>query len=355
MQTFLKNNYKIFLYAIFSLICIFLYSLNYKGTSSSDVFLMCFILACGFSLVGICLFKKELNAKFKIALFLIALAIFVSYPLFNNYLIWQHDINFHLNRIESLKEAISNFQIPNRINVLANNGYGYIASTMYPELFMYIPALLRVFNVSYILSYKALLFLINFVSIFTMYYCIKKISKNTKAGLIGAIIYAGANYRLECIFSRGAVGEALALAFLPIVILGLYEVLIGNRKHWYLLALGVTGVLQSHIISSFFLVIICAVFGIAFIKNIIEEKRYKEILIAIATVVLLNIWFIVPFLQVYFNPDFKIVINDHINSTMFYDNAVFPAQFFNVFDTADSYQVSESLSEGLNGEMNFSL
>lgn len=352
----LKLNKSKILYLIFSVIVFGMFLLKISNTNGySDVYIQEFLLLILLCAGGILYFNKKVSKKTKIGIFLLGLAVFVSYPLYNDYLVYSHDINFHLVRIEGLKEALSNFQIPARIHPLENNGYGYATSMVYPELFLYIPAILRILNTSMVFSYKILLFLINVVAIFCMYLSVKNISKSTTAGIISAIIFSAANYRLGNIFTRAAVGEALALSFFPLAIWGLYEVCLGNRKKWYILVIGISCIIQSHILSLLFLAITCIVIGIAFIKNIIKEKRYKEIAISLITILLINFWFILPFIDIY-KLDLN-VKNVSENSTVyvFHKYTVIPAQLFNIFDTAYSLNLAKDNELDMENEMSYTL
>lgn len=298
--------------------------------------------------------------KLYIGIILFAICLYVSYPLYNDYLIWQHDLYFHLSRLENIKSAFEVFQFPVRIHPLDNFGYGYGVSMVYPELFMYIPALFRILDYSIVFSYKVLLFFINYISIISIYLCVKNISKSKTAGIIGAIIYAGANYRLEDLFTRGAIGESLALAFLPIAIWGLYELCVGDKKKWYIFIIGVSFVIQSHIISVLFAFIVCTVVGICFIKNIIKEKRFYYFILCISMIILLNLWFIIPFIDTY-NLGLNVSSSDFYTDS-FKNNTVMPTQLFNIFDTAGNYNTinnmfkkSYNLEDGILNDMNFSL
>lgn len=73
-------------------------------------------------------------------------AVFASYPLFSGTIGFGHDLNFHLYRIEGIKDGILSGQFPVRIHPTHNNGYGYITASVYPELFLYFPAVLRIFG-----------------------------------------------------------------------------------------------------------------------------------------------------------------------------------------------------------------
>ena len=343
---------------IYTTICIvifLMYLLKVANYSEGylDIWIHGAILVVVLVIGGILYLKKETTNKFKIGILLILIALFVSYPLYNDYLVYSHDINFNLVRIEGLKEAIGNFQIPARIHPIENNGYGYATSLLYPELFLYVPAILRLLNTSMVFSFKIFLVLINLAAVVSMYLCVKNISKSTTSGIIGAIIYAVANYRLENVFTRAAVGEALALAFLPIAIWGLYELLVGNKKKWYICVIGITFVIQSHVLSSILTAILCGILGVYFIKNIIKEKRYKEILLTVVVTLLLNMWFIVPFLDAYrLNLNVK---NIETKTYQFEKYTVIPAQIFNIFDTGYSLNITKENEKGMENEMAYSL
>lgn len=94
---------------------------------------------------------------------IIAISIFILFiaymPFMNNFLLWGHDIGFHLGRIEGLAISLSNGDFMGRINPV--NGYGYASGIMYPQLFIYIPAVLRLFGFSLMDTYKLFVFLIN--------------------------------------------------------------------------------------------------------------------------------------------------------------------------------------------------
>lgn len=351
----MKKNRKILSYIGICILTIFLFIIKLRGYEQGkfDIYIQGILIFTFLLLLGIIFFKKQISKKTKICIGLICLAVFVSYPLYNDYLIHSHDIGFHLIRIEGIKNALKNFEIPVRIYSLVNNGYGYAISMFYPELFIYIPSILRLLNTSLVFSYKILIFLINLGSIFSMYIAVKNISKSRSTGIIGAIVYATASYRLVTVFTRGAIGEAIAIAFLPIVIWGLYEICTGNKKRWYILLIGYTGVIQSHILSIITTAMISIAFTIYFIKQIMKQKRYKQIILAIVTTILINLWFIVPFLEGY-NLDLS-VKNRFGESYMFSNNNVIPAELFNVFDNISSNRIDEDISNGMSEDMCFSL
>ena len=250
----MKIRKNIIAYFVICVAAVMLFLLKFINNTNEtfDIYIQGFLLLIVLISIGILYFKKNISNKIKIGLVLISIVLFISYPLYNDYLVYSHDIAFGLMKIDGLKSALESFQIPARIYPLVNNGYGYAVPMLYPELFIYIPAILRVLNVSIEFSYKILIFFINAAAVFSMYISVKKISKSTAAGIIGSIIYATATYRLVDTYTRGAIGEALAMSFFPLVIWGLYELCVGNKNKWYIFVIGITCIVQSHILFKLF-------------------------------------------------------------------------------------------------------
>lgn len=242
--------------------------------------------------------KAEAKKKTAVTVFLTAVALFSFLPYLHGSLPWGDDLCYHLIRIEGIKDGIRDGQFPVTIYPEGLKGYGYL-NCMYPYLFLYIPAVIRLFGVSIAASYKTLILLFAFFTAFITYASVKSMYPSTKAALTAALLYTCCPYRYTNLYARGAVGEALAMTFLPLMIAGLYHVLAGRRKKWPMLALGMTGLMQTHILSVTFGGMICVIAGILFLSRIWREKRFIEIGKAALMTVFFNLWFLAPFLYYY--------------------------------------------------------
>src|SRR5699024_9893493 len=105
-----------------------------------------------------------------------------SYPLFTDFLTVGMDQEFHLRRIEGLFGALQSGQWPARISTQHFGGKGYATGVMYPELFLYFPAALRLAGASILFSWKALLFAINLGTAFSAYFCGRRLMNSRAAG-----------------------------------------------------------------------------------------------------------------------------------------------------------------------------
>lgn len=230
---------------------------------------------------------------------ILGVALLATTPMMQTYLYNGDDLCYHLARLEGIKDGILDGQIP--VNILPEGlqGNGYL-NTMYPYLFLYIGAFLRICRVSIGLSYKVLIFLSNLGAAVCAYIAMKSMCKSRRSVILAVVLYTLMPYRFTNIFSRGDLGETLALAFWPFVIAGLYHIVMGERKKWYYLVIGFSGILQSHILSAAFVAVICVITAAVYCVRIVREKRYVEIGKAAGMFLLLNMWYLVPFMYYYF-------------------------------------------------------
>lgn len=268
----------------------------------------------------------SVSADQKLSMILLCCALFVScIPLMGDSMLTGHDIGWHFQRIEGIKDALQAGSFPVRIAPNENEGYGLLL-TQYPFLFLYLPAILRIFNISIIGSYKIFILLINAATMFTAYFCVKSICieqkeemsnfNNEKHWLWGSTLAAISlclfPYRIINVYTRAAIGESLAMIFLPVLITGLYHILVGNRRKWFYVVIGATGVINSHIISIILAVIVSSLILVIWCRQLLIKERAAALLKAGALTILLNCFYLVPFLYYYFNNATK--VNDILST-----------------------------------------
>lgn len=291
------------------------------------------------------------------ALFLISL--FASAPVLNFYLGNGHDLNFHLYRIEALKNALLGGQFPARVPFSWCNGYGYATSIFYGELFLYVPAVLRMIGFTVQDSYKIYLICINLAGSLICYFCFFKMLRSRLTALLGCAVYILSPYRLLCLYVRAAVGEYTAMTFLPLIIYGLWRIFTEEtdseayKKSWLPAVLGFSGLIQSHVITcvlaGLFTVILCVIL----IRRTFSGKRFAQLLKVVCYTVLFNLWFLVPFLD-YMRFDYNaMALSD---PGRFGANGVSLSELLSLFPVGagSSYTVADYLS-AQNNEMPFTL
>ncbi len=230
----------------------------------------------------------------------ILLLFFVCIPLFAGFLDG-NDTRFHLMRIEGITEGLRMGQFPVKIQPAWYEGYGYGCSVFYGDIFLYIPALLHLAGVSLQGSYQFYVLLVQAATIAVCAYSFLRIFENRFIAFFGTVLYTLSVYRLMNMFVRGAVGEYTAMIFLPLLAYALTLLL--KKEHEkqeiargsLLLALGMTGILQSHILTAEIVCIMLAFLCAVYIRRVFRKEVFWAFVKAVCLTVLLNLGFLVPF------------------------------------------------------------
>ncbi len=227
------------------------------------------------------------------------LSILVCHRYLNNIMIYAHDLGYHLNRIMQISDGISRGELPVLIHSGLLHKLGYANPLFYPELFLYIPAIIMMITHIHVLTaYKLFLIMISFFTFLSMYYSTKKIFEKREIAYLSGILYTFSLYRLTDIYVRGALGELIAFVFLPLLIYGIYNVIFEDRKKWYMICFGFWGLINCHVLS--FIIMIPVVILLCLLNADIIFKNKKiliKLLIAVCISVLLCIGFIGPMLE----------------------------------------------------------
>ncbi len=210
-----------------------------------------------------------------------------------------HDYAFHLQRINALSQEISAGNHFPHIYSTTLNGNGYASPLFYGDLFLRIPAYLMVwFGVSLTDAYAFFVAFISAATVLSMYFCTVSITKSQKAGFCGAIMFGLSSYLVTDLIHRAALGEAQSFIFLPIAFAGLYHILYGEIKKWYLLPLGLSAMIYCHTLSAF---VTAVVFGVFFLMSLgkIKESPKRLIYIGLSALVFfgLSAYFLFPMLE----------------------------------------------------------
>lgn len=249
--------------------------------------------------------KKEwiTSQNVSIVLILAGIVIFSSIPSFSPYLYYGHDLEFHLNRIEGLKNALLAGNFPVRMHYSSISGAGYPVSVFYGDLLLYVSAFLRLGGWSVQASYQAYVLLINIMTCLITYKVFKDVFEDKKMGMIGAFIYMMAPYRLECLYLRAAVGEYTALCFYPLVVYSIYRIYTDdvskkeNRNNWMYLTIAFSGLIYCHIISTYLAFLFVAIFCLINLKATFKKEIFLRLVKAVALTVGVCLSFLIPFLD----------------------------------------------------------
>lgn len=256
--------------------------------------------------------KAEIKRRRFVRLGIAGIVLLSSIPLMNQYNIHGHDYEHHLYSIEGIAEGLLSGQFPVRIMPNWWNEFGDGAPMFYADAMMYIPALLLVLGYSMQAAYKFYIVFINLLTAWIAYKCFLKISKDNRIALLGAFLYTLNLYRLIDIYIRCAVGEYTALTFLPLILLGIYLI---EEDGWIYLTLGVTGCIQSHMLVCVMSAFLFMLFCVIHIRWVFKKQVFLNFCKAGIFSLLWNLWFIVPFLNMYGSNAYKIHVYKALRST----------------------------------------
>ncbi|WP_201306805.1 hypothetical protein [Companilactobacillus farciminis] len=224
---------------------------------------------------------KKILLKYKFPLTLI---LFLVVSILSIYLtgldghIWSflemgNDGRFHVMRMQGLYEAIKARNFFPVVNMSFLGGFGYISNVFYSNLWLYPVAFLRLLGMTAVQAFISFYILINFVTFVISFSCFYKASKKFDKSLIFSFVYTLSIYRIFDMVRRFDIGEVLTLTFLPIVILGIYEIFYADNSKWWYLTIGMTAVIYSHALSPILIAIFIFFVVVFRIKTLIKEPK----------------------------------------------------------------------------------
>ncbi len=300
----------------------------YKINNGSYIF--CFLVILGCILLNFFIVFREkiltgqINTKQQVVLWVMTFSVLLAYlPYATDYFNLGADTLFHLTRIEGLKETIlQGGQFPIRVQSYWMYNHGYAVSSFYGELFLLIPALLRIIGFSLMTSYKMFVFIVMVATAYIAYYSFSRCTRSTYGALLGSVIYMLMPYRIYNFYNRGAVGEYLAMTFLPLICLGMYLIFTEdiNSKNYSKakipIIIGLTCILQSHLLScemtAFLILLVCVLQW----KKTFRKKTFVQLAQAAVITMLLNAWFWFPLLKMMWVDTY--ILNDLVNNGIQY-------------------------------------
>lgn len=252
-------------------------------------------------------------------------------------LLHNDDGTFHLARALSLENITSS-----PINFEYFNHNGNPANIFYPWLTLFPLFIIMKLTNNIVLSYYIFWFLITFITLEITFWVSRKITQNKNISLLISITYTLSLTRMESIYWRMAVGEALSMTFLPIVLYGIYSIFYkANKKNnWFYLALGMTLIAYTHMLSLLFATLLVAIF---FVINLLKRKinKIKFINLIKATVfsLLMTLGFFLPMIQM--------SVRVGVKSPMIYNLTETSLSLDHIFNSSLNNNFSSTLAPGI--------
>lgn len=303
-----------------------IYGIKIIGTKQ-ECFIWIFTVLCAAAAVNLLMFLRLYDKVCRIPMqkkiiwgILAMTVVLISVPNLTDYNLWGHDWGFHLLRVEGLVSGWRDGQFPVRIQGNWLKGYGYAASVFYSDLFLAIPAFFRLLGFTVRTANNLFVIVINTATVVIGYLSFKKCFKKEMAAAAGAVLYAMSAYRLYDVYMRSAMGEALAMTFLPLVFCGFYCIFTEDENtekygsNWIFLTAGLTGVIHSHVLTCEMLALVILPLCLILWKRALRRKTFTELLKTVVATVIFNLWYLVPFLDFLMFENFNV---NHVDAMHF--------------------------------------
>lgn len=268
--------------------------------------------------------KKILKNKNILSYLIIFFAsIFLCIPLFSKYMdITTDDGIQHIYRLvgtyNSIVESLSKGNIFPVIMSNFCNEFGYSWNIFYSPLTAYIPLIFKVFTNSYILSLKIFIWITVLLSGIFMQKLVKSISKSNVASVISAIIYMSTPYHLTDIYTRVAVAEISVFVFLPMLFIGLHNLMHKKQKYGFYIAISASFLILSHNILTIYTAIFSAIYILCNYKALKNIEALKTILISVILILLCTSFYWMPLLEHRFATEYEVFVPNR----MYNDNTL---------------------------------
>lgn len=228
---------------------------------------------------------------------LIALTCICSIPLFYPALFQAnpaHDLAFHIQRLAAIAKNLKE-GLPMQLQLFWVHDQGYAVGAFYPSIFLIPFAFLHNLGLHLDVCWKIMIACINLATTCIAYGSFTRIFKDKKYGMFATVLYVCAPYRLTDLYLRAALGESLAMMFLPLVADGLHGVYQKeDQTAVYRMGIAYAGVCASHELSLFFVVLFTIVYCLLRFQKTFTKDVLKRLLQATALAVCLSLYFLVP-------------------------------------------------------------
>ena len=242
-----------------------------------------------------------MKSKISDYIVIFVISIIISVPLLSSkFDIYADDGIQHIARLMGTYQTITEGEFPPVIMSDFCNEFGYSWNIFYSPLTAFVPLIFSLITNSFELILKLFMILVTFLSGIAMYEFVKKVTKNRYAGVLAAIIYILAPYRLTDMYMRIAIAELTSFIFIPIVFHGMYNIFNSEEKSIkksLILTLGAVGLILSHTVIAMYTAIICFIYVIVNINKLKEKQVWKMLGINILLIVLLTNFYLLPMLE----------------------------------------------------------
>lgn len=254
------------------------------------------------------------NKDFISILILFIVTLVICLPMASSHLhVYYDDGIQHIARAYGTFEAIKNGSfLGNVIPSFANN-FGYSWNIFYGSFTTLGIILFKLITGSYITAYKVFAAVCLLLSGIAMYVFVKRVSANTSVAVLAGGLYIMAPYHLTDLYVRNATGEFVAFVFIPVVFLGLYN-LIKHEKGDWLLTVGSCCLLFTHNITCLYTGILAIIYLLVNFKELRNKEVLKRLGINIVLILFISACFLIPMIEAKTMSNYRVYEKDVMES-----------------------------------------
>lgn len=203
--------------------------------------------------------------------------------------------DIHIAWLLEFHKTLMMGQIPPRFVPDLSFGFGYPLFNFVFPLPFYLSEIFHLSGFSLVDSIKALFFITVPLSGLFMYLLLREFSSRGLS-LAGAVLYIYTPYRAVDLYIRGAIGEIVGFAILPVVLLSIIK--IGKSKNWGWVGVGafsLASLVLSHNITAYMFSPFVALFlSLQIIFSSAKKEFLQKTLLMIFLALLISIYFWLP-------------------------------------------------------------
>lgn len=207
--------------------------------------------------------------------------------------------DMHIAWLYEMDQVIFFGQIPPRFIPDLSFGFGYPLFNFLFPLPFYIAEIFHLVGLNFVDSIKAVFFLSIPISAFFMYLLLKEFTNRTLS-FLGAVIFVYTPYRATDLYIRGAIGEIVSFAILPLLILTVIKLTYEGKKYKFrwigIGALVFASLVLSHNITAYMFVpflFLLAILRLIFLP-LDKLKVLGQLLVTLFFGLLISCYFWIP-------------------------------------------------------------
>ncbi len=250
------------------------------------------------------------------------------FPLLHKGVLFGDDILYHLQRIIGISEGLSGGSFPVRIQPGWHADYGYAVGVGYGDLFLFPSGLLLLLGFSPAFALEFYIFFMSTLTALFSLYAFYRITGSGNIALCGTFLYTTMGFRLHSIYAGETVGEYGAYTFLPLIVLGLWEIYrareeVTARHGIMILSAGLFFTIETHMLSTLILGILIPLFCLLMGKRTFEKRVLLSLLKTVGLTGLLSCSFLIPLIDYLLHMPMR-----GSGKSWLWDNALDPLRLF---------------------------